>query len=238
MKNRWLIAIFFVFLIVLAVNYSAVASALEKSAMDFSLNNWDGRTVSLKDLKGKVVVLTFSYAYCSARCPIITGRLYYLDKTMNAPGDVVYLHMSVDPDNDTPERRKKYFNLYGIDATKDGRWMFLSGQKNKMSEIWGFYGVTAKKVKDRRLPEKYYMQYDPKVVVIDSNGLIRYEVGFDFSEEEIKSLIEKISSKPSIRFSETKFDFGTVKEGDIVSHDFEFINEGNGVLKIKDLIPA
>jgi hypothetical protein len=44
--------------------------------------------------------------------------------------------------------------------------------------------------------------------------------------------------KPSIRFSETKFDFGTVKEGDIVSHDFEFVNDGKGVLKIKDLIPA
>ncbi len=237
MKNKRLIAVSFVIIAFLSAVH-ATANASERNAMDFSLNNWDGRTISLQDLKGKVVVLTFSYAYCSARCPIITGRLYYLDKTMNAPIDVIYLHMSVDPDNDTPERRKKYFNLYGIDAAKDGRWMFLSGQKSEMSKIWGFYGVTAKKVKDRRLPEKYYMQYDPKVAVIDSNGFIRYEAGFDFSEEEVKSLIEKLSLKPSIRFSEIKFDFGTVKEGDIVSHDFEFVNEGSGVLKIKDLIPA
>lgn len=242
MKNKWLIAISFIFFIVLAVNYSAVASASatssERSAMDFNLDNWDGRTASLQDLKGKVVVLTFSYAHCSVRCPIITGRLYYLDKTMNKPRDVVYLHMSVDPDNDTPERRKKYFSLYGIDAAKDGRWMFLSGQKSEIAKILGFYGVMAKKVEDKRLPEKYYIEYDPKVVVIDGSGIVRYESGSDFSEEDVKSLIEKLSSKPSIKFSEIRFNCGTVKEGDIISHDFEFINEGSGVLRIKDLVPA
>lgn len=233
MKNKWLIAILF-----LITFFSAAAYAMEKKAVDFRLNNWDGRTVSMQDLKGKVVVLTFSYAYCSVRCPIITGRLYYLDKTMNKPRDAVYLHLSVDPDNDTPERRKKYFNLYGIDAAKDGRWMFLSGQESEISEIWRFYGVTAKKVEDRRLPEKYYMDYNPKVIVIDSSGIIRYESGADFSEEEVKSLIEKLSSKPSIKFSETRFNCGAVKEGEIVKHDFEFVNGGNSVLKIKNLIPA
>lgn len=233
MKNKWLIAMSFVI-----TAFLSTAHALERNAMDFSLNNWDGRTVSMLDLNGKVVVLTFSYAYCSVRCPIITARLYSLDKTMNEPHDVVYLHISVDPDNDTPERRKKYFSLYGIDVTKDGRWMFLSGQKDELSKLWKAYDVTAKKIKDKKLPEKYYLQYDPKVVIIDRDGIIGYEAGFDFSEEEMKSLIEKLSLKPSIRFSEAKFDFGTVKEGDIVSHDFEFVNEGKGVLKIKDLIPA
>jgi cytochrome oxidase Cu insertion factor (SCO1/SenC/PrrC family) len=151
---------------------------------------------------------------------------------------VVYLHLSVDPDNDTPERRKKYFNLYGIDAAKDDRWMFLSGKKSEMSKIWGFYGVNAKKVEDKRLPEKYYMEYEPKVVAIDGSGIIRYESGSDFSEEDIKSLIEKLSPKPSIKFSEIRFNCGTVKEGDIISHNFEFVNGGNSILRIKDIVPA
>ena len=93
MKNKHCIAAF-IFLIALAVNSIALASSSERNTVDFNLNNWDGRTVSMQDLKGKVVILIFSYAYCSARCPIITGRLYYLDKAMNKPRDVVYLHPS------------------------------------------------------------------------------------------------------------------------------------------------
>ena len=43
---------------------------------------------------------------------------------------------------------------------------------------------------------------------------------------------------PGIRFSEMRFDAGTVKEGAIVNHDFEFTNEGKGALRIRDVIPA
>jgi hypothetical protein len=43
---------------------------------------------------------------------------------------------------------------------------------------------------------------------------------------------------PSVVFKEKRFRFGTVREGDIVSHNFEFVNRGNGVLKVVDLIPA
>ena len=43
---------------------------------------------------------------------------------------------------------------------------------------------------------------------------------------------------PSIRFAELRFEAGTVNEGTVVNHDFEFVNEGTGVLKIKNIIPA
>jgi len=231
MKNRWLLAV--LFLVIAANSYAA-----ERAAVNFSLNNWDGRTISLQDLRGKVTVLTFSYSFCSVRCPIITARLDSLDRTMNRPEGIAYVHISMDPDSDTPERRKKYFGLYGIDASKDSRWMFLSGEKSELSNLWKFYGVTAKKIRDRKLPEGYFIEYTPKVVVIDRKGIIRYAGGVDFLEDDVKALIETMKGKPAIKFSETKFDFGLVKEGDVVTHEFEFINKGSGLLKIKDLIPA
>ncbi|MFN3478993.1 MAG: hypothetical protein ACK415_01295 [Thermodesulfovibrionales bacterium] len=46
------------------------------------------------------------------------------------------------------------------------------------------------------------------------------------------------AEEPSIRFYETRFDFGSVKKGERIVHDFEFINEGGGVLRIDKLIPA
>ncbi len=220
------------------VLFAGSAGAVERKAVDFSLSNWDGAKAALADFKGKTAVLTFSYSNCSVRCPIITGRLSSIDAAMGAPKDVVYLHISVDPKADTPERRRKYFSLYGIDASKDNRWLFLSGKEKQLSGLWSAYGVTAKKVKDRKLPEGYYIDYFQKVLVIDRDGLVRYEGGPDFSEDEVKTLIGNLAGKPSIRFSETFFDFGFVKEGDVVSHDFEFTNEGSGTLVIKDLIPA
>lgn len=218
--------------------FAGSAGAVERKAVDFSLSNWDGAKVSLGDLKGKTAILTFSYANCSIRCPIITGRLSSLDASMGAPGDVVYLHISVDPGADTAERRRKYFSLYGIDASRDNRWLFLSGKEKQLPGIWKAYGVTARKVRDRKLPEGYYIDYFQKVLVVDKEGFVRFEGGPDFSEDEVRNIIGNLSAKPSIRFSETSFDFGFVKEGDIVSHDFEFTNEGTGKLVIKDLIPA
>lgn len=83
----------------------------DESAADFNLDNWDGRAVNLEILKGKVVLLTFSYSFCSVWCPIVTARLSALDSAVKASQDVVYLHVSVEPEMDTPERRRKHFKL-------------------------------------------------------------------------------------------------------------------------------
>ncbi len=44
--------------------------------------------------------------------------------------------------------------------------------------------------------------------------------------------------KPSVYFSSTRYDFGSIKLGEKISHDFELINKGDAVLRIVDLIPA
>lgn len=46
------------------------------------------------------------------------------------------------------------------------------------------------------------------------------------------------AAAPRVKFSETRYEAGQVKEGAILSHEFEFINEGNAVLRITDLVPA
>jgi len=212
--------------------------AAERRAVDFSLANWDGKTVSMQDLKGKVVVLTFSYANCSSLCPIITARLSVLDEGLKKLKEIVYLHISVDTSADTPERRKKYFKLYSLDAEKDGRWMFLSGPEKELRKLWKQYGIKPVKVRDRKLPGGYLMEYTPYVSVIDKEGVVRLETDFGFAEEEMKGLIQRLSGVPSIVFSETRFEAGKVKEGDIIKRDFEFVNAGSEVLKIADLVPA
>jgi protein SCO1/2 len=167
--------------------------ATKGRAIDFSLGNWDEEAVTMRDLRGKVVVLTFSYSNCSARCPVVTVRLKSLDEMMNAPGDVVYLHVSIDPEMDTPESRKKYFGLYKLDAEKDSRWMFVTGHRSELEKLWRFYDIEIEKVENALLPEGYYMDYEPKLVIIDKKGFIRHEADFFFEDEEISTKIREIT---------------------------------------------
>lgn len=182
----------FIVVLLLLIPIGQNTHSTAKRAVDFSLENFNGKTITLQRLKGKVVVLTFSYAFCSVRCPIISGRLSSLDDLMNSHQDVVYLHVSVDPEMDTPGNRKKYFKLYGIDAEADSRWMFVSGPKNELSKLWEFYEIDIKKIKNKHIPEGYYMEYTPRLVIIDKNGFIEHHTDFFFSEAEIAKIIGTI----------------------------------------------
>ena len=46
---------------------------------------------------------------------------------------------------------------------------------------------------------------------------------------------DNISGFPSIQFTETQHDFGTVKEGNVVDYTFKFTNKGDEILKISDI---
>lgn len=189
LHNKWLIAVIAFLLSAAAYYYYGIGNR----ALDFSLDNWDEKTITMRDLRGKVVVLAFSYANCSVRCPVVTVRLSALDEMMSAPRDVVYLHVSIDPEMDTPEKRKEYFALYKLDAVKDSRWMFVSGKREELSRLWNFYGITVERIEEKMLPEGYYMEYTPKIVLIDRKGSIRHEEDFFFKEDEIIKKIREIA---------------------------------------------
>lgn len=46
------------------------------------------------------------------------------------------------------------------------------------------------------------------------------------------------AAAPRVKFSEARYEAGQVTEGAIVSHEFEFTNEGNAVLRVTELVPA
>ncbi len=46
------------------------------------------------------------------------------------------------------------------------------------------------------------------------------------------------AEEPLVVFKETRFDFGSVKKGEKVVHDFVFVNKGRANLVIEKLIPA
>jgi protein SCO1/2 len=76
----------------------------------------DGQTVSLKNEvdDGRPVVLTFIYTTCTSICPMISQTLSQLQSELGADRDKVHLvSISIDPEQDTPERLREYAKKFG-----------------------------------------------------------------------------------------------------------------------------
>jgi protein SCO1/2 len=129
---------------------------------DFRLRDQDGRAVSLRDYRGKVVVLTFLYTTCRDTCPLtatqIRGALDDLGR------DVPALAVSVDPVNDTPERARQFLFRRGLARN---RMRFLLGSRAQLQPIWKAYGIR---------PQGEAFDHSAYVLLIDRRG--RQRIGF------------------------------------------------------------
>src|SRR5262249_57258066 len=73
-------------------------------APEFSLTTQAGARLSLRDLRGKVVAVTFIYASCADTCPLLTAKLAGLQRRLGADFGtrVFFASVTVDPQHDTP----------------------------------------------------------------------------------------------------------------------------------------
>lgn len=119
-----------------------IGTALQETqpAPNFTLTSQDGETISLADLKGQVVVLTFIYTSCPDICPFITQKLRQLQEKLGPEGQaVMVVAISVDPETDTVDRIRQYSEAMGM---RD-HWYFLTGSREELSPVWQAYYVAA-----------------------------------------------------------------------------------------------
>jgi len=82
--------------------------------------NWDGTDFALDDLAGEMAVLFFGYTNCPDVCPITLAEMQGVATDLGQKADdVSFVFITVDIENDTPERLAQYvptFNedFYGI----------------------------------------------------------------------------------------------------------------------------
>lgn len=98
-----------------ACGTSKIEDPLNYDVQSFSFQNQDHKTVSLDSLKGKVWVADFIFTNCETVCPPMTAHMTELQKQMkeeNVQARIV--SFSVDPENDTPEKLKKFAANYPL----------------------------------------------------------------------------------------------------------------------------
>jgi len=110
----------------------------------------DGNTLRFYDdlIKGKIVVISFIFTSCRDICPITTSRLAQIEEKLgdSVGRDVFIYSISVDPENDTPERLKKYAEAF---HARPG-WLFLTGKLADIRAINGKLGERMRSLTEHR----------------------------------------------------------------------------------------
>ena len=160
-------------------------------APDFTLTDQDEQKLSLRDLRGKVVLLNFVFTYCPAGCPLTTSKFRQIQQTVE--GKPVHLvSVSIDPDHDTPAALKAYGEHRGADFKG---WSFLTGTMLELDRVRVGFGVT----RERRglrgpngdIVKIAIVDHALKTFLLDRKGVKRFEYwGQDF---EATAVIEDIT---------------------------------------------
>ena len=107
-----------------------------------------GRVLVDDLIKDKIVVVMFIFTHCTDICPITTARMTQIeDKLGDALGrDIFIISMTVDPENDTPERLKAYSKAF---STGPG-WTFVTGKPADIRAINSKLGERSKVLSEHR----------------------------------------------------------------------------------------
>lgn len=147
-------------------------------APGFTLVNQSGRRVSLRDLRGRVTVVTFMFAGCSDTCPLLTSKLVGIQRRLGTlVDDVHFAAITVDPLNDTPPVLEAYGRAHGVDPT---RFTFLTGSAQEIDAVTRAYAVFRK-----QLPGSTGIDHTFLTSLVDRQGVLRVQyLGVRFDPQE------------------------------------------------------
>jgi len=119
---------------------------------DFRFRNQNNHEISLRQFRGKVLVLTFIYTRCASSqfCPLMSRNFAKLDQMLAADPKLYarthLLSISFDPKYDTPAVLRSYGGAYTGRYTKETfqHWDFAAPSQAKLASVlqWFDVGVT------------------------------------------------------------------------------------------------
>ena len=130
-------------------------------APDFSLRNQDGKTVTMRALRGQPVLVSFLYTTCDDTCP---AQAQTMRGALDDVGeDVPALAIAVDPPRDTPERARTFL----AKARALGRIDFVLGNRAQLKPLWKAFLIR---------PQSINEEHQARFTLVDKRGFQR--IGF------------------------------------------------------------
>jgi protein SCO1 len=145
----------------------------------FELTTQDGRRLSLDELRGKVVAVTFVYTSCADACPLLTAKMAGLQGELGKDfgPKIFFISITVDPDRDTPEVLTRYAQNHGADLNG---WAFLTGTSDEIRSVTRQYGIFYQKQPASDIDHTFLTS------VVDQRGILRVQyMGVRFDPDEL-----------------------------------------------------
>ena len=141
-----------------------------KLAPGFALTDQRGERLTNEDLRGKIVLYTFTYTHCQYDCPqnlaVVQGVQSALDQ-FDVEIPVEFVTIAFDTARDTPEQLAAYAAEVEADPAQ---WHIVTGEPKQLKQVIG-NGFTT-----------YYAQQedgefdlDPAFILVDGWGIMRAE---------------------------------------------------------------
>src|SRR5947209_5529754 len=107
-----------------------------KPAPGFLLHDQWGHTVSLREFRGRPVIVTFSQSTCTQLCPVVAETIHRAILETGAAGrKLAVLAVSTDPEHDTVATARTFSRRHGLLH----RWLYLMGSRHTLTPVWNAY---------------------------------------------------------------------------------------------------
>jgi protein SCO1/2 len=127
-------------------------------APPFRLRDQDGELVSMRELRGRPVIVTFLYTTCEDTCP---GMAQTVRGALDQLGhDVPALAIAVDPPRDTPRRARAFLSK----QRALGRLDFVLGSRAELRPLWKGYAIQ---------PQSVRQEHQARFTLVDKRGFQR-----------------------------------------------------------------
>jgi cytochrome oxidase Cu insertion factor (SCO1/SenC/PrrC family) len=161
----------------------ATWAAGTKPAPGLALRDETGATVSLRSLRGRVVLLTFLDSRCRRECPL-EGRVLH-DALHDISGTrAVVLVVSVDPWADTAASALAFAERAGW----SGDWHWLLGKRSELAPVWHAYHIAVKRTPGDIL-------HSAALYLIDPHGDLRSAYLFPFSAAAVVHDVRRLTEQ-------------------------------------------
>jgi len=157
---------------------------------DVSLIDQDKKQLRLYSdlLQNRTVIAHAFFTSCTGSCPVLMKALTLAQERVGdrLGKDVVFLSITMDPENDTPEKLKEYAGRIGA---RDG-WHFLTGEPKTLQDV------------RRRIGEMAQQPADHSAILVagnDRTGLWKKAFGLAPTNEVVDVLMSVVNDAGGIR---------------------------------------
>lgn len=144
---------------------------------DFILNDPEGKTRTMKDFRGKVVMLFFGFTQCPDVCPTALSRAAAVREKLKQDGDKLQvIFVTVDPERDTPTVLQSYTRAF--DPSFIGLSTDVATTRKTADAFHVFYAKVS-------TGSSYTMDHTAISYLYDPNGKLRLAVRPAATVEEV-----------------------------------------------------